>query len=635
MYKIIIVLATLFASAASAVADDSIASRVLDDAVVTGTRSAVVERKVPYTMSVVGREALTQDHQQNVLPTLTEQVPGLFVTQRSMMGYGVSTGAAGTISMRGLSAGSGQMMVLIDGHPQYQGVFGHSISDSYQSLLAERVEVLRGPASVLYGSNAMGGVINIVTRQPGSPYPHSGISYNTDASVAAGSWGTVQAEASNSLRTGGFTNTVALQYGRTDNHRPHMGFEQYGGFVKFGYDFSPHWNAFADLNITHFNSSYPGAESAPMLEADQSITRGVATLGVEHRHDKVSGRLSLYDNFGFHKINDGYKAMGGKPQTELFHSEDALIGASWYENLALFQGSSITLGIDYQHIYGWAYYKDRAMGEIVTTGKRKMQSTLTHSNEVAGYVDVRQDFGRWVTVDAGLRYDHHSVAGGEWVPQAGVVVHPMQGADIRLSAAKGFRNPTTKDLYLYGTANADLRAERLWQYELSWRHHLLGGRLSYGANLFYINGSNILAQGPDNKFYNTGRIRNCGAEAEASWRINGHWQVNTNHSLLRMQNPVLGAPEYKGYLGGRMHYGKWSASLGLMQLCGLYTTVGNNPKKTHATLLHATLNYQVLPWLQFWARGDNLLAQRYEIMAGYPMPRATFMAGVRVRINKN
>ena len=58
--------------------------------------------------------------------------------------------------LRGISSGTGEIMVLIDGHPQYNGIFGHPISDSYQTLMAERVEVLRGPASLLYGSNAMG-----------------------------------------------------------------------------------------------------------------------------------------------------------------------------------------------------------------------------------------------------------------------------------------------------------------------------------------------------------------------------------------------------------------------------------------------------------------------------------------------
>ena len=75
---------------------------------------------------------------------------------------------------------------MIDGHPQYNGIYGHPISDSYQTMMADRVEVLRGPASVLYGSNAMGGVLNIVTRS----MHHDGI--RTSINLGAGSYGTVQ-----------------------------------------------------------------------------------------------------------------------------------------------------------------------------------------------------------------------------------------------------------------------------------------------------------------------------------------------------------------------------------------------------------------------------------------------------------
>ena len=136
----------------------------LPEVVVTGTRNAVDVRYLPMTVNVVGRERLTEQHQTSVLPTVLQQVPGLFVTSRGMMGYGVSGGAAGGINMRGITGGAGQLLVLIDGHPQYQGIYGHPISDSYQTMMADRVEVVRGPASVLYGSNAMGGVLNIVTR---------------------------------------------------------------------------------------------------------------------------------------------------------------------------------------------------------------------------------------------------------------------------------------------------------------------------------------------------------------------------------------------------------------------------------------------------------------------------------------
>ena len=153
----------LTATVAQAQTADSLA---LQEVVVTGTRNAVDVRHLPMTVTVINREALTEQHQTSILPTVMQQVPGLFVTSRSMIGYGVSTGAAGGINLRGVSGGTGQLMVLIDGHPQYQGIYGHPLSDSYQTMMAERVEVLRGPASVLYGSNAMGGVINIVTRRP-------------------------------------------------------------------------------------------------------------------------------------------------------------------------------------------------------------------------------------------------------------------------------------------------------------------------------------------------------------------------------------------------------------------------------------------------------------------------------------
>ena len=99
-------------------------SLALQEVVVTGTRNATDVRHLPMTVNVLGRQLLTEQHQTSILPTVMQQVPGLFVTSRSMMGYGVSTGAAGGINLRGISGGAGQLLVLIDGHPQYQGTEG-------------------------------------------------------------------------------------------------------------------------------------------------------------------------------------------------------------------------------------------------------------------------------------------------------------------------------------------------------------------------------------------------------------------------------------------------------------------------------------------------------------------------------
>ena len=593
----------------------------LSEVVVTGSRNVTDIRHLPQTVTVIGHLKLTENQRTNVLPTLMEQVPGLMVTSRGMMGYGVSTGGSGGMMLRGISSGAGQVMVLIDGHPQYNGIFGHPIADAYPTMMTERVEVLRGPASMLYGSNAMGGVVNIVTRTSEADGSHGYVN------LGAGSWGTLQGEAGYSLRYGKWRATASGQYVRSDNHRPNMGFEQYGGFAKVNYDITPHWNVFADASITHFNASYPGTTSAPMLDADQWITRGAIAIGIENHYRLTSGRLSIYDNFGRHKLDDGYDALTGSPQTRLFRSSDALLGISWYQSAVLWSGARLTVGFDYQNIYGHAYYTDRQNGNVLETPNK--QSGEERNHELAGYVDLRQDLFTWLTAEAGVRYDHHTITGGEWIPQAGIVVRPLRSGELKLMASKGFRNPTMREMYLYPPSNTDLKPERMWSYELSWKHRIASGRLQYGINLFCIDADNII-QTVNRQNVNTGELNNKGIEFELQYRINSHWTLNTNHSWLDMRQPVLSAPKYKSHAGVTMSYGRWRANVGLTEVCGLYTAIGDNEHTEAFTLLNATVSYALCHPVTLWLKGDNLLAQRYEYIAGMPMPKATFMAGLNL-----
>lgn len=622
MKKLIFATAILSAVTGVAYAQRDTVSHTLDGVVVTGTRNVTDVRHLPQTISVVGRQTLTENRRTNVLPTLSEQVPGLFVTSRSMMGYAVSDGAAGGISLRGLGSGAGRMMVLVDGHPQYQGIFGHSISDSYQTMMAERVEVLRGPASMLYGSNAMGGVVNIVTRK----MLEDGA--KTDISLGAGSYGTFQGEFTNRVRRGRLYSVVAGQYGRSDNNRPQMGFEQYGGYLKLGYDLSQHWTAYADLDVTHFNSSYPGSTHEPLQGARQWITRGVASAVVENHYGRTSGAVSVYHNFGHHRINDGY-GYGEQPQDAYFLSDDALTGFSVYQSATFFEGNRVTVGLDYQHIYGKAWNEDILTGaETGTIGSH-------HENEIAGYVDFRQDLFRWLTVDAGVRVDHHSQSGTEWVPQGGLVFRLVRDGELKAMVSKGFRNPTIREMYFWGPANDALRPERMVNYELSWKQRLMGGDFSYGVNLFYIDGDNIIQTVmTDNRpmNVNTGAIENSGVEVELAWKANRYLRLNGNYSYLHMAHKVLAAPEHKAYVGADYRRGRWTLVGGLQYVDGLYTQVGEDERQENFLLLNVTAAYKALPWLSIWAKGENLLAQKYEINYGYPMPKATFMGGVNINI---
>ena len=596
----------------------------IEEVVVTGTRNETDVRHLPMTVSVVNREQIEYRNDPSLLPLLTEYIPGLFTTSRGLMGYGVSGGAAGGMSLRGIGGVPQEglpttgMLVLIDGHPQYMGLMGHPISDAYQSLLAERVEVLRGPASVLYGSNAMGGVINIVTRK----MQQDGI--RTHANVGYGSYNTLQSEVTNRVRKGRFTSIVSGSYNRTDGHRKDMEFEQYGGYAKFGYEISDAWNVWADVNLTHFDASNPGEISNPLLDNDQRITRGMTSFALANNYAKTSGTLSFFYNWGKHWINDGYN-LGGDPLDYRFHSRDLMLGVSWYQSVQLFEGNRLTVGFDYFHFGGEAWNKTLA-------GERDTQADKTQ-DDVAGYIDFRQNLGDWLTFDVGLRVDHHSQVGTEWVPQVGFSFHLPENSEVKLMASKGFRYPTIREMYMFRPANPDLKPERLWSDELSFAQRLLDGRLSYGVNVFYIDGENLIMRMPiDGRplNVNTGKIENSGVEAQVAYRIVPAWSVDANYSYLHMDNPVLASPEHKLYVGTAFSKGRWNVSTGLQYVAGLYKEL--DPEETEDFLLwNVRGSFRVLDGFDVWVKGENLLAQRYEINAGFPMPKATVMAGVNIK----
>ena len=599
----------------------------INEVVVTGTRNETDIRHLPMSITIVNRKTIEESLQPSLLPILSEQVPGLFVTSRGIMGYGVSGGAAGTISLRGLSGGAGRLMVLIDGHPQYMGIMGHPISDAYQSFLAEQVEVVRGPASMLYGSNAMGGVVNIVTRQ----IREDGV--NTNISLGSGSFGTLQTEATNQTRFGRFSSTVSASYYRTDGHRKNMGFEQYGGYAKVGYEISDDWNLRADVNVTHFNASQPGSLSTPLVDADQSITRGMTSFAIENDYEYTSGAVSFFYNWGDHWINDGYTADPddqNDPKMYRFDSNDEMMGVSLYQSGQLFKGNRLTVGMDYFHFGGTAYNR-------FVEGARKGEKVLQvdkRQDELAGYIDFRQHIGSWLTLDAGVRVDHHFDIGTEWVPMAGLSFHLPYAIEMKASAGKGFRYPVIREMYMWGTANPDLKPESMWTYEIALSQKLLGGRLTYGVNLFYIDGENLIVtvpreNGGGSVNVNSGKIDNAGVELQSAYRIDSHWSVDANYSFLHMKNPVVAAPEHKLYAGGAFTYGDWMLSTGIQYIDGLYTSV--DPIKTENFVLwNLQCRYRANKYLSVWARGENLLAQRYEINAGYPMPKATVMAGLNI-----
>ncbi|MCE5205031.1 MAG: TonB-dependent receptor [Porphyromonadaceae bacterium] len=597
----------------------------LDEVVVTGTMPKVNLRNVPMSITVISEEKIAERMQPSFLPLLTEEVPGLFISQRGLMGYGVAAGAAGGISIRGIGGTpTAGVLVLIDGHPQYMGLMGHPLADSYQSMMTERVEVVRGPASVLYGSNAMGGVINIITKKQKTDGSHQ------SAQISYGSYNTLNAEVSTGFRKKELHVNGNFGYNHSDGHRENMDFEQFIGYIKAGYDFNRNWSSFLDLNLSKTLSSNPGTVTSPIIDNDADILRGMTSVVLENEYAHTSGAVKFFYNFGSHEINDGISVLSsGLPPVYRFRSDDQMFGFTTYQSYSFFEGNKTTAGVDFQRFGGkaWNKFPDEA---------DNIELADVHLNTLAGYLNLQQSvLGDRLTMNAGLRLDHHEINGSEWIPQLGISYVPTVTTSIKAIASKGFRNPTIREMYMFPPQNAELKPERLMNYEISLLQSLPEVGVSFGINLFYISGENMIqVQMVEGKplNVNTGKVENKGFELSASYLATSHLRFSANYSLLDMTYKIVGAPEHKFYVSGDYSMGRWNLSTGMQYLGALYTKVNPEPVKEKVLLWNLRINYKAFNWLNLFLRGENLLNQDYQINAGYPMPGTTVFGGLRVNI---
>lgn len=608
---------TAFSAQAAASRPDGEIVDTLHSAVVTGTRVAMERDRLPAPVSVIGRETIATSDESALMPSLMEQVPGLFVTSRGVTGYGVSAGAAGGISLRGFSAASGRTLVLIDGHPQYQSIYGHAVADEYLSDLAERVEVTRGAASVLYGSNAMGGAINIITRRPDF------LGNKVAVKLMGGSYGTWRGSATEQYSNGRFGLTANVAHDRTAGHRENAAFRSTSAMLKASYDFSAAWRLSGDVNVVRAYSENPGTVEKPMFDGTADITRMMSWLSLENHYDKLSGGINLYFNYGKHDINDGY-AAGGKPQEYHFFSTDYQGGFNLFQAYRPWTGGTLTAGVDLKFYGGNAYRNP--VTEIYADHK--------HLHEEAVYLLAQQLLGAF-TFDAGIRMEHHSLYGVEWIPQAGISWLAGPNTALKFSASKGFRTPNLRELYMYAVANEELLPERAWSYDFTLSQHWLDGKLNAELSVFYTKGSNIIeVTVVDGKRANrnVGSFENSGVELSADWQALPTLKFNANYSYLHMGTVYTGAPVHKAYLSGTWTPGRFSANLGLMGIKDLYLSTGENAVKSSYLDLKCRLSYRIADWISVFVRGENLLNRKYETLLGFPEPGITVLGGVAINL---
>lgn len=586
----------------------------LSEVVVTGSNSPVQKNLLPYTVSVVGQDRLESTGDTQVLSAISGMVPSLFVTERSIFGFGVSNGGSGHIKLRGVGGDrASAVLMMVDGQPQFAGLYSHQISDFYDKEYVERVEVLRGPGSVLYGSNALAGTINVITKNP----QENGV--KTTVSSQYGSYNTWLSSLTNTTRFGRFSSLVSASYNRTDGNIDNFDFNQVDAYAKIGYDFSQYWKATADYTFMNFRGNdpvYPALSDPESTDVyHQNVIRGEVSLTASNNYGPTSGLARVYYSYGNHFIDD----------PRHFHSTDDRFGVMLYQNFTPWKGSSATVGFDF----------DVYSGEIPVSGGKPVSETnlgaITRKKivEYSPYITLSQSLADDIlTLNAGLRMANSDKFDTQWIPQFGFAVNPGLGFNIKGNIAMGYRNPSFRELYLYRMANPDLNPEKMMNYELSVGKHF-SRYFSIDLTAYYSRGYDMI-QVVDQKNVNTGRFINKGIEISANSHPLDNLRLYASYSYLHTSlDDLVGAPKNQYYLGAELTlWKKLSIAADLKGVGGLY--VADGIKNQNYALLNLKLNYEICRYISIFARLENITDTHYVINRGYDMPGFTAMGGFKL-----
>lgn len=611
-----VILLLAAASASAQAPADSAATLRLGEVVVTGSNDAVGRNLLPYTVSTIGSRQLEATGNTQLLGAVSGMVPSLFVSERNIFGFGISNGGSGGIKIRGVGGSpTNAVLMMVDGQPQFAGIYSHHVADFYQTEYVDHVEVLRGPASVLYGSNAMGGVINVITRHADA----HGV--RTVVTSQYGSYNTWLSSATNTVRFGRFSSLVSASYDRTDGVRDNFDFRQTTAYAKVGYEFSNRWSAKADYSFMQFIGNDPVystlSDPASTDIYHQDVIRGEASVTAVNNYGATNGAVRVYYSYGNHFVRDPRR----------FHSVDDRLGVIAYQNFRPWRGAAATVGFDF----------DRYTGKIPLSGGNAHRpgslATMERKaiTEYSPYVTLSQNL--WsdrIVLNAGLRMANSDMFDTQWIPQAGLVVHPAEGWNVKASLAKGYRNPSFRELYLYRMANPDLGPENMMNYEVSVGRQF-SRYLGFDITAYYSKGSDMI-QTVDMRNVNTGRFINKGIELSARSHPVDRVQIWATYSYLHTSlHDLTAAPRNQYYLGVSWDVFKgFHADAELKGVGGLY--VADDVRHQDYATLNLRLTYRIIPQLQVFANLDNITDTDYVINRGYDMPGFTAMGGFKLTL---
>jgi outer membrane receptor protein involved in Fe transport len=336
--------------------------------------------------------------------------------------------------------------------------------------------------------------------------------------------------------------------------------------------------------------------------------RGYGAFTLQNEFEKASGAFKFFYNFGEHDITDG------------FHSLDNNFGINFYESLHLFEGNSLTAGIDYSQ-YGGMAENLKAMG-----GKGIVFAD-TSITEFGSYLFIQQTLAEKLTLNAGLRYQNNSVYGDQWIPSAGFAWEFGEATTWKANVSKGFRSPTMRELFLWGP-NPNLNPETIISYETGISKLFFNNKMSTELTVYSLSGDNLIVTVPNQGLQNSGEVNNKGIEVAINAEATKNLTLNATYSYIHMENPVYATPEHHIYLNANYRLNKLLLTANIQQISNLDNDPSPQENFENYTLLNAKASYNLLKNLSLYVSAENLLNQSYQVNRYYTMPGTTVFGGV-------
>jgi vitamin B12 transporter len=626
MRRFLITTASLIALGAATDAARAQNEETPETVVVTATRVPTPEAKVASSITVITAKDIAA-RQQQTLPDVLADAPGLNVVQSG------GPGGQTSVFMRGTD--SNHVKVLVDGIDVSDPSSPTGTFDFGQFLTQDiaRVEILRGPQSGLYGSDAIGGVINIITKNGSGPMHATGDieggSFDTfnQAGTVSGSEGPFSYAGTIEHYWSGATPVTPLDLLAPGEQRIDDSYDNVTASTKLGYDVTDNFDlgfvgryTNSDLYFTGENylTDYPDATQS-QTETLQYYTRGTAHLVL------AGGFFEQTLGLAYGSI----ESTDTSPDNPTAYYFGDRVKVDWQGNLRFSDDEILILGAEHEH---------DGITQPISAG----------IDIDSGYAELQSTFGDFFDT-AALRFDDNAQFGGEptWRLAPGYLIEAT-GTKLEASVGTGFKAPTLSQMFenypaydFYG--NPNLRPESSLGFDAGFEQPLFNEAVRAGATFYYNTIRDFINDNATYTTYvNVGRAETDGVEAFASWQLLPTLNLRADYTYteandLILHQELLRRPKHKGTLNA-----EWQATDRLSfdaDLLAVSSWIDGNRAFTIERLtapgyLTADIaaNYAINDTFTLYGRITNLFDANYQDPVGFLRPGRGFFAGLKAKI---